>query len=212
MEIEALNFYMITSLPDRSACQWAHWVKGLWRAWKAVGLNWASTLLVSQNSRFRAPGKRQTGRASDVAGQLLFQNLGTQSCNYTQSYSILLASLVFFWTYIVFEYNDDWKKVLFSSHIQNDLLPCCYSLRERSQSMTCQLSHTSSISHFWCRYWSAEISEHVILKKDLLIEQLLHLQRLVLGSTWPTELLQITMCFVLPMFQDSADTAGLKLL
>ena len=43
-------------------------------------LDWASMLLMSQNSRFRAQGERQIGRASDVADQLLFQNLGTQSC------------------------------------------------------------------------------------------------------------------------------------
>lgn len=39
-------------------------------------LDWASMLFMSQNSRFRAQGERQTGRASDVADQLLFSEFG----------------------------------------------------------------------------------------------------------------------------------------
>lgn len=131
-------------------------------------LDWAGMLHISQHSRIRAQGADQTREHLMELVSCCLRVLGLRGA---RGHSILLAPLVFCWTYRVFEDNDGWKRVLSSSCVQNELVPCCHSLQERSLSMTFQLSNTSSISHFWWHRWSAETSGHEIFKKK---SQLIH--------------------------------------
>lgn len=150
--------YIINSLSDQHAIRLPRW-RVFVGPWRAMVLDWACMLHISQYSRIRAKGKVKQESIWWVLVSCCLRVLGLGGA---RGQSILLAPLVFCWTHRVFEHNDDWKKVLPHSYLQNEPVPCCHSLQERSLSMTFQLSHTSSISRFWWHRWSAETSGHGI--------------------------------------------------
>ena len=123
-------FHMITSLSD--ILTHISWLTG-WRISAELGKKWDYVGLARcscpSTAESEPKGQGEQGKHLTVLVSCCLRTLGLRDA---RGHGILLASLVFGWTHTLYEYNDGKKKVLLSSHVQDDLVPCCYSLWERS--------------------------------------------------------------------------------